>query len=48
MKKMTMLVNVAYHKKGEPGFISNEVRPENSWVVKDKVILGLKEDYEKN
>ena len=37
MKKMSTLFKVVYHKKGEPGVISNEVRPENSWVFEDSI-----------
>jgi hypothetical protein len=46
MKKMSTLFKVEYHKKGEPGIISNEVRPENSWVFEDSnnVIATVKFD----
>lgn len=36
MKKMSTLFKVDYHKKGEPGNIHNEVRPENAWVFTDR------------
>lgn len=32
MRKMTTLFVVEYHKKGEPGVIYDQVRPENRWV----------------
>lgn len=46
MKKMTTLFVVTYHKKGEMGIISEEVRPENIWVFTDpdKVTATVKFD----
>ena len=32
MKKMSTLFRILYHKKGMPGVIYDEIRPENQWV----------------
>jgi hypothetical protein len=40
MKKMSTLFKVDYHKKGEPGVIYNEIRPENMWVIEEAGVIA--------
>lgn len=41
---MTTLYRVDYHKKGSPGVIHNEIRPENIWVFEEGVRMFRKRD----
>ena len=41
MKKMATLFRVDYHKKGDPGVIHNEVRPENEWVFTETDYVSI-------